>query len=74
MTRVPDELEALLESAEEAYRTALGGEAACTIHRDGRVSSTLKGNLWKGPFHLPRMQLMCWQMLNQAKQTAKSRR
>jgi N-acylglucosamine 2-epimerase len=33
------------------------------LHRDGSVSSTLKGNLWKGPFHIPRMQLVCWKLL-----------
>ena len=22
-----------------------------------------EGNLWKGPFHLPRMQLVCWRLL-----------
>jgi len=27
------------------------------LHRDGSVSSTLKGNIFKGPFHLPRMLL-----------------
>lgn len=39
------------------------GEWFGYLHRDGSVSSTLKGNLWKGPFHLPRMQLTCWQIL-----------
>jgi N-acylglucosamine 2-epimerase len=39
------------------------GEWFGYLHRDGSVSSTLKGNLWKGPFHLPRMQLVCWQLL-----------
>lgn len=39
------------------------GEWFGYLHRDGRISSRLKGNLWKGPFHLPRMQLMCWKML-----------
>jgi N-acylglucosamine 2-epimerase len=39
------------------------GEWFGYLHRDGRLSVTLKGNLWKGPFHLPRMQLLCWQML-----------
>ena len=39
------------------------GEWFGYLHRDGRVSVTLKGNLWKGPFHLPRMQLECWKML-----------
>jgi hypothetical protein len=26
---------------------------------------TLKGSTWKGPFHLPRMQLECWQTLEE---------
>ncbi len=42
------------------------GEWFGYLHRDGSLSSTLKGNLWKGPFHLPRMQLRCWQLLEQA--------
>jgi len=40
------------------------GEWFGYLHRDGSRSSTLKGNLWKGPFHLPRMQLTCWQILD----------
>jgi N-acylglucosamine 2-epimerase len=39
------------------------GEWFGYLHRDGRLSVPLKGNLWKGPFHLPRMQLRCWQIL-----------
>jgi len=39
------------------------GEWFGYLHRDGRLSVTLKGNLWKGCFHLPRMQLLCWQIL-----------
>ena len=39
------------------------GEWFGYLHRDGRVSSTLKGNQFKGPFHLPRMQWYCWQLL-----------
>lgn len=39
------------------------GEWFGYLHRDGRISSQLKGNLWKGPFHLPRMQLVCSQLL-----------
>ena len=31
------------------------GEWYGYLHRDGRISVPLKGNLWKGPFHLPRM-------------------
>ena len=39
------------------------GEWFGYLHRDGRISSTLKGNLWKGPFHIPRMQLICWKLM-----------
>ena len=35
------------------------------LHRDGSVSLTLKGNSWGGPFHLPRMQLYCWKLLEE---------
>ena len=43
------------------------GEWFGYLHRDGRVSVPLKGNLWKGPFHLPRMQLTCWRILEEMK-------
>lgn len=39
------------------------GEWYGYLRRNGEVSNSLKGNLWKGPFHLPRMQLQCWQIL-----------
>jgi N-acylglucosamine 2-epimerase len=35
------------------------GEWYGYLHRDGSVSVRLKGNLWKGPFHLPRMLWYC---------------
>ena len=35
------------------------GEWFGYAHRDGRISTRLKGNTWKGPFHLPRMQWYC---------------
>lgn len=38
------------------------GEWYGYLHRDGRVSNTLKGSLWKGPFHLPRMLWYCWKL------------
>ena len=41
------------------------GEWFGYLHRDGSVSSTLKGNMWKGPFHLPRMELNCWKLLEE---------
>ena len=41
------------------------GEWFGYLHRDGTVSTQLKGNTWKGPFHLPRMQWYCWQLLKE---------
>jgi len=41
----------------------LHGEWFGYLHRDGSVATRLKGNMWKGPFHLPRMQWYCWQRL-----------
>ena len=38
------------------------GEWFGYAHRDGRISTQLKGNMWKGPFHLPRMQWYCWRL------------
>jgi N-acylglucosamine 2-epimerase len=45
------------------------GEWFMYLHRDGTVSSTVKGNMWTGPFHLPRMQLYCWKLLEEMKQS-----
>ena len=39
------------------------GEWFGYLHRDGSISSRLKGNQWKGPFHLPRMLWYCWKLL-----------
>ena len=47
------------------------GEWFGYLHRDGRLSVRLKGNLWKGPFHLPRMQWYCWQLLKEMKSNEK---
>ena len=41
------------------------GEWYGYLHRDGRVSTDLKGNMWKGPFHIPRMQWYCRQILEE---------
>ena len=41
------------------------GEWFGYLHRDGTVSCRLKGNVFKGPFHLPRMELNCWKLLEQ---------
>ncbi len=40
------------------------GEWFGYLHRDGRISTRLKGNLWKSVFHLPRMQWYCWRLLD----------
>lgn len=39
------------------------GEWFGYLHRDGTVSTHLKGSLWKGPFHLGRMQWFCSQRI-----------
>jgi len=39
---------------------SLFGEWYGYLHRDGRISVPLKGNIWKGSFHVPRMYLMAW--------------
>lgn len=33
------------------------------LSRDGRVTSEIKGNMFKGCFHVPRMQIMCMSIL-----------
>lgn len=33
------------------------------LHRDGSVSTPLKGGLWKGFFHSPRALWLCWKLL-----------
>jgi len=43
------------------------GEWFGYLHRDGSLSTRLKGNFWKGPFHIPRMQLTCWEILEEIK-------
>ena len=53
---------------EWAYRTFADpefGEWYGYAHRDGRLSSTTKGNLWKSAFHHPRMQLRCWRLIEE---------
>jgi len=40
------------------------GEWFGYLHRDGRISSRVKGTIYKGPFHLPRMLWYCWQRLD----------
>ena len=47
------------------FADAQHGEWYGYLHRDGSVSQPAKGNLYKGPFHLPRMLWLCgWQFLS----------
>ena len=41
------------------------GEWFGYLHRDGTVAQTAKGNLFKGPFHLPRQEWYCLELLNE---------
>ena len=40
------------------------GEWYGYLHRDGTVSHTQKGSLWKGPYHLPRCMMLCEMILD----------
>ena len=42
------------------------GEWYGYLHRDGTVANTLKGSIWKGPFHLPRALLFSYKLLEKA--------
>ena len=52
------------EWAHEHFADPTHGEWFGYLHRDGSLSVDLKGGHWKGPFHLPRMQWYCWQLLD----------
>lgn len=39
------------------------GECFGYFHRDGTLSTPLKGNMYKGPFHIPRMYMECYALL-----------
>jgi N-acylglucosamine 2-epimerase len=41
------------------------GEWFGYLHRDGTIAQTAKGNLFKGPFHLPRQEWYCMKILEQ---------
>ena len=44
------------------------GEWYGYLHRDGTVSHTQKGSLWKGPYHLLRCLILCEQILSAKEQ------
>ena len=41
------------------------GEWLGYLHRDGSIAQPAKGNLFKGPFHLPRQEWYCLQLLKE---------
>lgn len=45
--------------AQARFPDAEHGEWYGYLHRDGSPSTDLKGNMYKGPFHIPRMHLQC---------------
>lgn len=59
------EYQMLHEWAYERFPDPEYGEWFGYLHRDGTPSTVLKGSMWKGPFHLPRMQLLCWKMIDE---------
>jgi N-acylglucosamine 2-epimerase len=64
LTRQPRYAQWHLQLREWAFRHFADpqyGEWYGYLHRDGRLSVTLKGNLWKSFFHLPRCLWYCWQ-------------
>lgn len=40
------------------------GEWFGYLHRDGSLASPIKGNFYKGPFHIPRMYMKCLELLS----------
>ncbi len=46
------------------FEDSENGEWFGYLHRDGSVSNTLKGSMWKGMFHLPRALLMNYCLLD----------
>lgn len=51
------------EYAYRVFNDKEHGEWFGYLHRDGSIAQTAKGNLFKGPFHLPRQEWYCMQLL-----------
>ncbi|HEV2478672.1 MAG TPA: AGE family epimerase/isomerase [Puia sp.] len=50
--------------AYDKFPDKVHGEWFGYLHRDGSVAQGAKGNLFKGPFHLPRQEWYCMQLLD----------
>ena len=57
-----EQYESLTELAFRCFADREGGEWYGYLHYDNTVSNTLKGNIFKGPFHLPRMLMILDQL------------
>lgn len=53
------------EYAYTKFHDKVHGEWFGYLHRDGSIAQTAKGNLFKGPFHLPRQEWYCYQILSE---------
>jgi N-acylglucosamine 2-epimerase len=53
--------------AYDKFYDPVNGEWFGYLHKDGSLAQTAKGNLFKGPFHLPRQEWYCMQLLKQLK-------
>ena len=51
--------------AYQHFHDAQHGEWYGYLHRDGSIAQPAKGNLFKGPFHLPRQEWYCSQVLKE---------
>ena len=51
--------------AYDHFHDKQNGEWFGYLHRDGSLAQTAKGNMFKGPFHLPRQEWYCLQVLNE---------
>lgn len=59
-----ENFEKLLHYAMTHFADDKNGEWYGYLHYDGTVANTLKGNIFKGPFHLPRMLTVLWKIEN----------
>ncbi len=53
------------EYAYSHFHDSQNGEWYGYLHRNGTVAQTAKGNLFKGPFHLPRQEWYCQKILKE---------
>ena len=58
-----DQFQMVHEYAHKLFPDPEYGEWFGYFHRDGSLSTPLKGNMYKGPFHIPRMYIVCLELL-----------